>query len=405
MRRLILILAAAVVVGAIVIGAVVVVKRAKPTAPVFLQQTMDRYHDLKSLQADCVWTMKQGQPTVAEQRTLAYASPNRFKVVSRNETGFEMTSVSDGKKEIDYSSVSTMSVMRSDAPASIATAGSMLLQHPMFCGSLLYKLFAGSKGLDKLADLTKGAPAYGSEVTVDGQPCITVRFYAVGMYGHTEFAVGSRDGLVRRITYDSEPLAKIIAQKYPAIGSSYTTAENYSHIVTDRAVSAAAFNTTPPAGSHVAEEPQMPDSSKPPIPSGQPAPDFTLSALGSQPVTLSSLRGKVVVLDFWATWCPPCRESLPETQRLSRLPQDKGLTVLTVDDEDAKTISGFLSQNNYSFTVLLDGKDDVARRYNVEALPSTVIIDRQGRVADFLVGYHPPEDLAAALRKAGFQSE
>lgn len=113
------------------------------------------------------------------------------------------------------------------------------------------------------------------------------------------------------------------------------------------------------------------------------APDFTLTDLQGQSVTLASLRGKVVMLDFWATWCPPCRKSLPHTEHISNSAAARAgkLVVLAINTNESKReIQTFMNDNRYTFRTLLGAGSDVMDRYNVQGIPTFVIIDRKGRV-------------------------
>lgn len=122
------------------------------------------------------------------------------------------------------------------------------------------------------------------------------------------------------------------------------------------------------------------------------APDFTLTDLDGQSVTLSSLRGKVVYLDFWATWCPPCREALPHTQELAQRPEaEKGeLVVLAINvAEDKQAVSDFLQANNFDFRVPLDTDGAVSDQYKVEGIPTFVVIGRDGEIRWTDAGFGP----------------
>ena len=116
---------------------------------------------------------------------------------------------------------------------------------------------------------------------------------------------------------------------------------------------------------------------------GQEAPEIELKDLSGKPVKLSNYRGKIVLVDFWASWCGPCRDSLPVLERLSRTYQDKGLVVLGVNiDNSADEAQAFLKKNklNVSFPVVNDKEKKVAARYAPPTMPSSFIIDRSGRV-------------------------
>jgi len=112
---------------------------------------------------------------------------------------------------------------------------------------------------------------------------------------------------------------------------------------------------------------------------GQTAPDFTLESLDNRPVTLSALRGQVVVLDFWATWCGPCVESLPHLQDIHDRYAGQGVVVLAINiHDDPEEVARFVRENDYTFTILLDPDREVADAYGVWGIPHTVVVDAQG---------------------------
>lgn len=111
------------------------------------------------------------------------------------------------------------------------------------------------------------------------------------------------------------------------------------------------------------------------------APEFSLSDLGGKKVQLKTLRGKLVFLNFFATWCGPCREEMPGMERLFRTHQDKGFVVLAVNmEESAKTIRPFVQQLKLSFPIVLDTQGAVTRDYGVRALPVSFLIGRDGNI-------------------------
>ncbi len=113
--------------------------------------------------------------------------------------------------------------------------------------------------------------------------------------------------------------------------------------------------------------------------SGQAAPDFTLKDLEGNTVSLSSFKGKVVFLNFWATWCPPCKDELPSIEKLHNLMKQKGLVVLAVSmDKSPGRVKEFLKQHPVSFRVLMDDNASASRAYKVFSLPMTFIIDKRG---------------------------
>ena len=107
---------------------------------------------------------------------------------------------------------------------------------------------------------------------------------------------------------------------------------------------------------------------------------------------LSDLKGKVVLIDFWATWCPPCREELPIIEKLHREFKDKNLVVLGISNEERETIEDFLKNNPLTFPILLDEKRKVAKSYRVVAIPRLLLIDKTGKIRKDILGYNPKNE-------------
>jgi peroxiredoxin len=124
---------------------------------------------------------------------------------------------------------------------------------------------------------------------------------------------------------------------------------------------------------------------------GFPAPDFTLKDLQGHPYHLADFRGKIVFLNVWATWCPPCRMEMPSMEHLYRRLRDKDFVMLAVsEDEDGKAVvQSFVNQVGLTFPVLMDPDGVVPGRYGVTGYPETFVIDREGRVIQHPIG---PED-------------
>lgn len=119
-----------------------------------------------------------------------------------------------------------------------------------------------------------------------------------------------------------------------------------------------------------------------------PAPDFTLASKEGGNVRLQEQVGNVVLLNFWASWCGPCREELPYLEELQQEYVDLGFTVLAVNvDEDPAKADILLNDIPVSFPVLFDVNDDVSKLYDVQAMPTTVIIDRDGNQRLLHKGY------------------
>lgn len=118
------------------------------------------------------------------------------------------------------------------------------------------------------------------------------------------------------------------------------------------------------------------------------APDFTLKALDRPNLRLQELRGQVVMINFWATWCAPCREEMPELNKLHARFQPSGFTLLGVNlDEDSRQAAGLATQLGLKFPVLFDADKRVSRLYDLATMPSTVLLDRDGKVRFVHRGY------------------
>ncbi len=119
------------------------------------------------------------------------------------------------------------------------------------------------------------------------------------------------------------------------------------------------------------------------------APDFTLDTLSGEKVTLSGLRGKIVVINLWATWCPPCRAEMPALENAYKQYKDSGVVVLglNVTNQDSEgNVPRFVEQFELTFPILLDRDGSVSALYQLSALPTTYIVDREGMIRTVVVG-------------------
>jgi peroxiredoxin len=123
---------------------------------------------------------------------------------------------------------------------------------------------------------------------------------------------------------------------------------------------------------------------------GQPAADFVLRSLGSANIRLSEHRGEVVLINFWATWCGPCRQEMPLLDELYTKYQRAGLTVLGVNiDAPAAQAADMVQVLKVTYPVLIDDRQEVSRLYQIGTMPLTVLIDRQGVVRYVSQGFKP----------------
>lgn len=127
---------------------------------------------------------------------------------------------------------------------------------------------------------------------------------------------------------------------------------------------------------------------------GKPAPEATAQLLDGSKVTLADYEGKsIVVLDFWASWCPPCRASLPVFQKIAADYKDKDIVFFAVNQgEPEDTIKRFLERNGLQFTVALDTDSSIGKKFHVEGIPQTVIIGKDGTVQAVHEGFSSDSD-------------
>jgi peroxiredoxin len=142
-----------------------------------------------------------------------------------------------------------------------------------------------------------------------------------------------------------------------------------------------------------------------PVDIGERAPDFTLAALTQGPLSLHDFGRRVVVLNFWATWCPPCVEETPSLEKFAEQMRLQSVTVIGVSvDQDLTALQTFVAQQHLSFPILRDPDQSVAHHYGTFKFPETYIIDQDGKVAEKLIGavdWQDPRLLAFVQELAG----
>ena len=147
---------------------------------------------------------------------------------------------------------------------------------------------------------------------------------------------------------------------------------------------------------------QPPRISAPGLKIGSPAPDFDLMRPDGGRVRLADQLGQVVLLNFWATWCGPCRIEMPLIQEAYDTYKDRGFVALGVNfDEPAEAVSAFAEELQISFPLLLDPGGEVQRQYLIRGYPTTVILDREGRIQVYHIGSLTKSQLDADLKQVG----
>lgn len=171
------------------------------------------------------------------------------------------------------------------------------------------------------------------------------------------------------------------------------------------------FDTVPPDESAFVFDPakkvklvdELDIPGSPPKFTGKPAADFALKNLDGDQVRLSDFRGKIVVLSFWATWCPPCRQELPTINKLAAQLRTDNVVFLGINDEGAGTVKGFNKKHNYTFTTLEDPNDKVYRAYRATSIPAVFVIGKDGMIVKHFVGAREEDELISAIHAAGLK--
>jgi thiol-disulfide isomerase/thioredoxin len=135
------------------------------------------------------------------------------------------------------------------------------------------------------------------------------------------------------------------------------------------------------------------DATSAPATARAPAPDFKLAARGGSSLSLSQFKGQVVMINFWATWCGPCRQEMPLLDAMYKKYKPMGFTLIGVNVEpDSKAAEAFLGKVPVSFPVAFDPDSKVSQMYQVQGMPSTVIVDRKGNTRVVHKGYRPGDE-------------
>ncbi len=133
---------------------------------------------------------------------------------------------------------------------------------------------------------------------------------------------------------------------------------------------------------------------------GQQVPEFSLKTVDGRTVSLTALRGRIVLLDFWATWCGPCREEMPLIEKLRDEMMAQGVEVWGVTDEPPDVARRWLTERKRSLPTLIDTNHMLFRHYAIEAIPVLIVIRPDGKVSTFVVGLRNERDLRADIAQA-----
>ena len=218
---------------------------------------------------------------------------------------------------------------------------------------------------------------------------------AYGMRSAVRFWIGKDRPLVWQ-----ERSALGISENAPGSGRRAVQTTVYTKVELNADLPDELFVFTPTPGSMQVERFQDPRSFDL---TGRPAPDFALREMEGPEFTLTGQDGKVVLLDFWATWCMPCRMEMPILQGLHEELASRGLMVVGITRGNTSEIRTFLDAHGITFPVLIDDTSDVTKAYLVNGIPVGVIIDAQGKVSSYFPGLRSEQEWREGLERAGLR--
>lgn len=327
--------------------------------------------------------------------TAIYASPMKF----RHEVKGQILLGNTGEKVYAFKSDDKQYV-QSDAPSEKAASSKLPVPLPQILRTQ-NPLLLLALTQDPVAELVRGATSVtrAADTDIGGTPNPTL---LIESSDGTSVAVVTDAGtnLIRRMTIDLKKVFE--ARGAPDVKKAELVIDYKDTVLGDQA--GTDFAWAPPEGATDAAAQVAPEAAPQGAPEGdaaalenQPAPDFSLPNEAGVDVKLSDLRGSVVVLDFWATWCPPCREGLPMLDKLASERADKPLKILAVNLGETKdVVADFKAQTSLGLAVLFDPDSKVGGLYKVSGIPQTVVIDKEGVVRRVIIGFNPAEKDALA---------
>jgi len=368
----------------------------------YLKKMVDTYSNLNTYQEQFELTfnltMGELKSTQTVKAEFAYQKGLKFRFAS--DADYVPTSVYDGKNLVLYVPALKQYKVIENATkedvlttTNIATSGIGVSVFRMLAFPEMYKLMEDTIAKAELEGEEKMEGKKVRVIKVVGKEPFTAKLW-----------IGANDNMLYKIEADLSQLAKKQMERegIPAEKNlKLTITEVHKNITLNKEISPDKFKFSPPSDAKKVED--FITSTEPPeeeksTPKGKVAPAFALKDFSGKEVALESFRGKIVVLDFWAAWCGPCRVEIPRLQKLHEEYKEKGVVIIGVNlDRDKASAEKMLKDNNITFLQLRDEEGKVSNMYGVTAIPTLVIIDENGNVVDYLVGVQSEDTLKGVI--------
>jgi peroxiredoxin/tetratricopeptide (TPR) repeat protein len=372
-----------------------------------LYQSLHGYRDTTTVEMRIIRPGMDNRITVPS--LFAFQRPNRLRIESRNAPeGMGAALFSDGTNLVSYNEM-WKQYKQEDAPETLTTAVLQGQAAGPVEDSFVPKMLLSAEPLKELLEGVGKAEEVGRE-ELDGVPVTIVELTkrAGSLPGSTgmlkqdalvglRLSIGSRDFLIRQMAYELD-MGKMVDEKMPQKQRAMMEGMKVSYSLRNTAIetnpefSGQDFTFTLPEGAKLVEEFMPPETlEKLAVLFGKPAPAFALMDLEGREVKLADFAGKVVILDFWATWCPPCVKEIPEFVELYEADKDKGLVIvgISLDQGGIEVVKKFAAEHKVNYPLIMGDKKVDEAYGGIQSIPTTFIIDRKGNIVDGVVGGRP----------------
>jgi len=340
------------------------------------------------------------EQTIDAPFTVAYQRPGKLRDEFRNPSG-AMLQVSDGTERYEYLA-QIQQYRRHGRPASDAAVADGTAGGNFAFGTGLVKMFG------QIADSALTVTRLADEpVTIEGaaRPCVVLEAtYPAHSPGPGSPAEGPRTYWIDRRDHRLLRVRSTLTRNSPEGPVKVEQVTEFDRVRLGEPIADSLFAFTPPAGARLVNQWDLPGAHKSVDLTGQDARDFELTDLEGRRHRLSEQKGHVVLLDFWATWCGPCRITMPLVEKLEREYKPRGLIVYSINlRETREAAAAYIQKKGYGMVTLLDEKGTIGDSYQVNGIPALFIIGKDGKVSSQMVGVQSEEDLIEALEDAGLE--